>query len=126
MNETITIILDLPDPYLSPNKPAITRGGRMKKWRLTQKCRKQACKAVKDERVETGPWTMAEGRAIFYHAQKRRRDGANFNAMLKGYIDGVVDSGLLIDDDEKHWTLLPPEFRLDKYPRLELTITRRD
>lgn len=97
----------------------------MRKWRLTQTCRRQACEAVRNERVETGPWEKAEGQAVFFHKQLRRRDEANFNAMMKGYIDGVVDAGLLVDDDSTHWELLPAKFEKDQMERVELTITRR-
>lgn len=127
MSESVTIILPLPDPCLSPNKPVWSHGGRMKRWRITKENRKLACGAVKDAEIETGPWKKAEAQATFFHRQRRRRDGKHFNGMLKGYIDGVIDAGLVVDDDAKHWATLPPLFEIDKEnPRVELTITRKD
>ena len=62
---------------------------------------------------------------MFYHKTNRRRDGANYNAMLKGAFDGIVDAGIAVDDDHKHWTTLPPEFHIDKeFPRVEITVTK--
>ena len=97
----------------------------MRKWRCTKAQRDAACKATKDEHVDSGPWQTAEVKAVFYHKTNRRRDGSNFNAMLKGAFDGIVDAGLVVDDDARHWTTLPPEFYIDKEnPRVEITITR--
>jgi hypothetical protein len=46
-------------------------------------------------------------------------------ASLKAAYDGIVDSGLLPDDDYKHMKRESPEFFCDpKYPRVVLTITR--
>jgi Holliday junction resolvase RusA-like endonuclease len=77
------------------------------------------------EGIESAPWAKVTAQATFYHATDRRRDGANFNAMLKGVFDGIVDAGIVADDDHKHWTTLPPAFAQDKKnPRVEVTITR--
>jgi hypothetical protein len=46
--------------------------------------------------------------------------------MLKSAYDGVVDAGLLVDDDSEHLTTLPASFAIDRdCPRVELTFTRR-
>lgn len=58
-------------------------------------------------------------------ATNRRRDQGNAISSLKAYEDGVVDSGLVPDDDINHWRLQPPEFHIDKeYPRVMLRIER--
>ncbi len=49
--------------------------------------------------------------------------------LADGYKDnaeeGVVDAGLLVDDDSKHLTTLPAEFHVDKrQSRVVLTFTR--
>jgi hypothetical protein len=98
----------------------------MKKAAATKKYRRLSRRAVEAEGIETCPWERAEGRAAFFHAQKRRRDGPNYNASLKAAIDGLVDAGLLSDDDHEHFALLPPRFEIDKeHPRVELTIERK-
>jgi hypothetical protein len=45
--------------------------------------------------------------------------------MLKAAYDGIVEAGLLVDDDSAHLTTLPAAFDIDRdTPRVELTITR--
>jgi hypothetical protein len=44
--------------------------------------------------------------------------------MLKPAYDGIVDSGLLIDDDSEHLTTLPASFEIDEVSRVELFITK--
>lgn len=121
-NETATIILPLPPAVLSPNRPPGSMGGRMAKYAATARYRKQAKEAALALGIETGPWRRATVKAVFYHKQARRRDDVNHLAMLKPAYDGVVESGLLDDDDSEHLTTLPAVFRIDKaYPRVELT-----
>jgi hypothetical protein len=46
-------------------------------------------------------------------------------AMLKPAYDGIVDSGLLMDDDSDHLTTMPAKFFIDKkQSRVELRIVR--
>lgn len=124
-SETVTIILPLPPACLSPNKPTGSVGGRMKRAAALKKCRKLAMLAVLDQSIDSAPWPVVTAKAEFFHKQERRRDGANYNAMMKGYFDGVVDAGLVPDDDSEHWTTLPPGFSIDKdLSRVELTIER--
>jgi hypothetical protein len=40
---------------------------------------------------------------------KRRRDVANISPTIKALIDGIVDAGLLLDDDDTH--LIGPDLR---------------
>jgi len=91
----------------------------------TKKYRGLAKEASEAEGIESGPWQKIEMKAHFYHKQKRRRDGVNHNAMLKSAQDGIVDSGVAVDDDSLHWSTLEPEFSIDKQlSRVEITITR--
>lgn len=122
--ETVTIILPLPPSVLNTNGQ---HGHWSKRAKALRKCRKLAYLETQRARVESGPWENVEVQAAFFHRMKRRRDGANFNPMLKGYCDGIVDAGLAVDDDYEHWTPLAPTFAIDKEnPRVELTITRKD
>jgi len=123
--ETLTIILPLPPQCLSPNWVSGSFGGRMARASATKKYRRQAKEASEAEGIESGPWQKIEMKAHFYHKQKRRRDGVNHNAMLKSAQDGIVDSGVAVDDDSLHWSTLEPEFSIDKQlSRVEITITR--
>lgn len=125
--ETATIILELPDKILSPNNPPASLGGRMKKAAAAKRYRLVAKHMALAECVESGPWQKATIQAHFVHKTRRRRDDVNSLAMLKPAYDGIVDSGLLVDDDSAHLTTLPATYGIDKEsPRVELTLTRKD
>ena len=54
----------------------------------------EAGKRLRDS--ETG---QGHVQAAFWHKQTRRRDDVNHLAMLKPAYDGLVEAGLLVDDD---------------------------
>jgi hypothetical protein len=124
VNETATIILPLPPRVLSPNCPPGTRGGRFARVSASKRYRQLAVDAT----VALGlgsPWQKCTVKAFFYHKTERRRDDVNHLAMLKAAYDGCVEGGLVLDDDSRHLTTLPCEFRMDKKnPRVELLFTR--
>ncbi len=123
--ESVTIILPLPPALLSPNRPPGSIGGRMAKAAVEKKYRRQSREAAEAEKITTGPWLKATIQATFYHKQARRRDDVNHLAMLKPAYDGLVDAGLLFDDDSEHLTTLPATFRIDKKcSRVELSVRR--
>ena len=125
-SETVTIILELPNRVLSPNNPPGSIGGRMKKAASAKRYRRLAKEAALAEDIDSGPWNKATIQAAFYHKQERRRDDDNYTAMLKPAKDGLVDAGLLVDDDSKHLTTLPVTFHIDREcSRVELTVTRK-
>lgn len=125
--ETVTIILELPNACLSPNNPPGSIGGRMKKAASAKRYRRLAKEAALAENIDSGPWERATIDAHFFHKQKRRRDDVNHLAMLKPAYDGLVDAGLLVDDDSDHLVTRPALFSIDReYSRVELTITRKD
>lgn len=125
MSESVLIVLPLPPRELSPNKPPGSRGGRMRKARLVAGYRLKARKAAEAEGVESGPWGLVSVHATFYHRQRRKRDDVNHLASLKAAYDGLVDAGLLVDDDSEHLRTLTPAFAVDKHhPRVELRIER--
>ncbi len=123
-SETVTIILPLPPSVLSPNNPSGTRGGRFARYGASKKYKRLAREQAEAQGIETGPWKKATVQATFVHKQKRRRDDVNHLAMLKSAYDGVVDSGLLLDDDSEHLTTLPALFEIDKESRVELKFER--
>ena len=127
MNESCTIILPLPPYVLSPNCQAGSRGACMKKAQASKRYKRLAREATRAEAIETGPWKKVVATAIFFHKIVRRRDGVNHNAMLKAAHDGMIDAGLVVDDDSKHWTTEPPDFQIDReYPRVEITVERAE
>lgn len=122
--EQILIVLRLPPKSLSPNRPPASRGGRMAKARDAKRYRRSAWAHGCQQRPAE-PWERATVRATFYHATRRRRDDVNHLAMLKPAYDGLVDAGVLVDDDAEHLTTLPAAFEVDRErPRVELLITR--
>lgn len=69
-------------------------------------------------RVEAAPWVAGFGASQYQPAHltvrvgwpdKRRRDVANISPTIKALIDGIVDAGLLPDDDDAH--LVGPDLR---------------
>ena len=125
ISEEITIVLPLPPKVLQPNCTIATPGGRFAKAAATKRCRRLACKAIEEECIDSAPWLLVKVWPVFYFAINRRRDVGNAIASLKAYEDGVIDSGLVPDDDIVHWKLQPPEFLIDKeYPRVMLKIER--
>lgn len=123
--ESVTIILPLPGKRLSPNHTIGSRGGRFAKAAATKKYRALARDAVLQAGVETGPWELAKCSVTFYWPDARRRDEDNAIASLKAAYDGIVDSGLLVDDDSKHLIREMPKFEIDQAaPRVEITVER--
>lgn len=127
MLETVSIILPLPPRSLSPNCPVGSRGGRFAKAAAAKKYRAAAKTAAEAAGIESGPWALASVTASFYYAAKRRRDQDNAMAMLKPAYDGLVDAGLVVDDDFDHLKRESPTFAIDtEHPRVELTLIRLD
>ena len=122
--ETATIILPLPPSILSPNHPPCSRNGRFAHAAAAKRYRRLACEATKAEDI-AGPWERATVAATFFHKTDRRRDDVNHLGMLKPAYDGIVEAGLLVDDDSEHLTTLPAQFRIDREnPRVELRLAR--
>lgn len=125
MSESVLIVLPLPSGLLSPNHKPASFGGRMQVAVSVRSYRAKAQLAAEEQGVETGPWERATVKAAFFHAKKNRRDDVNHLARLKPAYDGLVDAGLLEDDDSEHLTTLSPTFAIDREaPRVELLIER--
>lgn len=123
--ESVTILLPLPDSWLSPNRPPFTPGGRIRKAVETKRYRKIAREAVEAIGIESGPWAKSRATLVFYWPRNNRRDLRNAESSMKAAYDGVVDAGLIVDDDAKHLEHGPTRFECDREsPRVELTIER--
>jgi len=122
MSESVTITLPLPAKSLSPN-------ARVYRWEIhkaTAIHRDRARWATYDAIAGTTPrWLAATIQATFYHAQRRVRDQMNLIGSMKAYEDGIVDAGLLADDEGVTW--LPPIRLIDRDdPRVVLVVTRQE
>jgi hypothetical protein len=127
VNESCTVVLPLPPSILSPNNPPGSRGGRFARAAAAKKYKRLAREATEAVGIETGPWERATVQATFFHQKERRRDDVNHLAMLKPAYDGIVEAGLLVDDDSTHLTTLPARFKVDrKWERVELHLDLRN
>ncbi len=123
--ESFVIVLPLPAKVLSPNCTIGSFGGRMMKASASKRYRRLAREAVESEGIDTMPWDKILVEAEFYHKTNRLRDQDNAMGALKAAYDGVVDSGLVVNDDYGHMRRGVPEFFCDKdFPRVVLKITR--
>lgn len=92
----------------------------------SKRYRRLACEAVQDEQIESAPWSVVGVKATFYFKNKIPRDQDNAVASIKAAYDGIVDSGLVSNDDYAHMKREMPEFFVDKEnPRVTLEITRQ-
>lgn len=127
MSEAVTIILPLPVRCLEPNSTIGSLGGRFMKAAAIKKLRRLTREAIEGEQVETMPWPKVIVQVGFFHETKRRRDQDNAMGSLKAAYDGIVDSGLVADDDYEHMERGVPTFKIDtESPRVEITITRQE
>lgn len=125
MTESFTIILPLPGGLLSPNYKPGSHGSRMAQARATRKYRTLSRETVEEIKLESIPWEKCTVRAFFLHSTKRRRDPDNATGSLKAAYDGIVDAGVVPDDDWEHMEREKPAFDSDDiYPRVEITVER--
>ena len=115
------ITLPLPPACLSPN----ARVHWAAKAKAAKTMRELAClnaKAWCNENENTYPWREATMQLTFYFKTAARRDPDNCLSSCKSVIDGIVDAGVLLDDDMI--THLPVVRMKDKdNPRLEMEIS---
>lgn len=122
--ESVVIVLPLPPPILSPNRPGGTRGGRFARAAAAKRYKQLAESATVDAAAGMA-WNKATVRALFFHKTERRRDDVNHLAMLKPAYDGIVLAGLIPDDDRTHLETVGADFAVDrKNPRVEIILTR--
>ena len=123
--ESFKISLPIPAKVLSPNCVIGSIGGRFMKASAIKRHRRIACEAVLDAEIETMPWRHVIVEVAIYYATKRRRDEDNAMGSLKSFYDGIVDSGLIADDDKINMTRKMPLLLFDnEFPRVEIVLTR--
>lgn len=125
--DTVTITLSLPEPRLGPNHTVAGMQGRMAKARATKRYRDAAWITTVGRMPGNGtPWEKARATLTFYVPDLRRRDIRNMEAAMKPAYDGIVDAGLIVDDDWKHLAhgeTKPVEVDRDN-PRVEIMVER--
>tara|TARA_R100001086_G_scaffold23425_3_gene11124 strand:+ start:773 stop:1126 length:354 start_codon:yes stop_codon:yes gene_type:complete len=88
----------LPARDLSPNK----RLHYMALYQAKREAKDEAMALVLQQGRPKTPYGKAHVTITWIAKDKRRRDTDNLFASMKPYIDGLVDSGLLTDDDAMH------------------------
>ncbi len=123
--ESFKIAIPVPAGVLSPNCTIGTIGGRFMKASSIKRHRKIAREAIRDAEIETMPWGCVSVDVRIFYRTNRTRDEDNAMGSLKSYYDGIVDSGLVADDDKSNMVRTIPELLLDdKSPRVEMTLMR--
>ena len=85
----------LPDPALSPNK----RLHYMELYKAKASAKQEAAALVLAQGKPPRPYEKAHITITWVAKDKRRRDTDNLFSSMKAYIDGLVEAGLLVDDD---------------------------
>ncbi len=76
-------------------------------------------------RLGQEPWGQAVARLTFFWPDRRRRDIRNAEHAMKAAYDGLIDAGVIQDDNADVLTHELTEFEVDRdNPRVEITVTR--
>ena len=118
---TITITLNLPPSCLAGH----AKGHWREKAAATKRCRQGAYTVATAQLNRRTPpmWAHATISYRFFLPDDRRRDAANLVSACKGYIDGIVDAAIIVDDDWKILSIGSVKCELDRdNPRVEITL----
>ena len=119
--KSITITLPLPDYKMSGH----AKGNWWSKAELTKRMRRDAnVEALHQTQGKMKMSGKATVSLVFYLRTKGRRDLLNMATGCKAYIDGIVDAGIITDDDWKVLSVGTIRAELDReHPRVDITIT---
>ena len=117
---TLILTLDFPRGPTGQNSRLHWRAKSAK----TRAARQATCEVVADA-INGESWPAADFAFRIFYPDLRARDMLNTIEGMKADIDGIVDAGLIPDDD---WTRVG-SIRIDRTldrdrPRIELTLTR--
>ncbi len=106
---SIVITLPFPGPELSPNSRCGWRAKAKAVQAYRYECKIEGLQAKDEVRRKNDGWAPvallpAAVTITFILKDKRRHDWDNLLASFKAGIDGLVDAGLLPDDDVRSWT----------------------
>ena len=125
--DTFTIVLPFPSRQ---DSHALSPNGRVhwsKKSRAAKAMRSTAQMVTRSALVHRNPqWERAEITYRFFWPDRRNRDFDNFKTVMKPAVDGIVDAGLIADDNAKNLRGSGNDFaEYDKAnPRVEIVIER--
>jgi Holliday junction resolvase RusA-like endonuclease len=124
MPEQVTIIMPMPPKVLTPNGRPFSRRGMIGKAVASKKQRLLAIERVEQLELDTIPWPAVSVKYIFYHPVNRRRDDDNYIASMKAARDGIVQAGLVTDDNSELWLTEGAEFLKGDPKRVEIVMTK--
>ena len=117
--DTITIVLPPVNPKLNAHNKGHWRG----KAAAVKSLRNLTHALTLEQTRER--WPAATIQYRFYFPDKRRRDEANAIHSQKAAVDGVVDAGLIPDDDWQHLSIAGVTCEVDRdNPRVEFVFTK--
>ena len=124
MPSSITFTFPWPPKELSPN---VARGLHWRtKASATKQYRRDCYYDARDSAwpIESPPLLRSPVLATttFHVKDKQRRDIGNMEAALKPLWDGIVDAGILVDDDYKHLRHGESKVVVGKEKRVEVTL----
>lgn len=122
--DSLTFQLPLPDRALSPN----SRNHWAVKSKAVKAARKTAAeearRVLSDARMDAPRWKVATMSVVLFLGPRNKQpDPDNIIASLKAYIDGLADAGI-VANDKNLWPELPAIRRVERLPRVEITITK--
>lgn len=120
MQQVVVISVPAPTEFISAND----RRQRYHHARVVKEWRQAATWAAKAHRLPSFGDQLVRITATVHKPHARRYDAGNYYSTAKACVDGLRDSGLLVDDDNDH--VIGPDMRrgaADKVnPRLTLEI----
>lgn len=117
---TLSITMPLPPSHLWQNRP----GHWTKKREAARKYRNLAHVMARCVAGPVAPrWMKATATLAFYWPNRIRRDVRNAEAAMKPAYDGIVDAGIITDDNAEVLSHGMTTFDVDKVnPRVEITL----
>ena len=117
--QRITITLPLPDSSMSGHAKGHWRGSANR----TKLARNHAHVLALAAGVPASPFLQAVINFEFFVPDLCRRDTMNMMHGCKAYVDGIVDAGVMVDDDWKILAVGKTTVSVDRdNPRVEITI----
>lgn len=120
-----TLVMPYPDSVLMQALSPHTNGrSNYKKVKATKEMRKNA-HTLASQIVNDVKWERARIFYRFYKSNKGTLDESNMIQRMKAAVDGIVDTGLIPDDSNKHLEIGPVHSGVDKInPRIEIVLQR--
>lgn len=120
--QEVIVCLPLPPRELSPNA-RVCRWRRIRRTRQYRRTAGLTALAAAGRRLS---WARAVAQATFYWPDRQRRDIRNAEASLKAAYDGIVDAGVIVDDQAEALEHDQTVFQVDPTrPRVEIRIIRK-